>query len=73
MKEEVDGYYRRLGKEHIEYLYDSGFLHDGLSIETIDRLEEYIGWLFQAQSEMAVMAALMSAKLKRRTLEIRDE
>ena len=61
---EVDEFYKREAKREVDFLFDKGFLHDDLSRESIDKLEEYLGFLFQTHCEIAVKAALLSKKVR---------
>lgn len=71
MKTEIDGYYKRITKDLTNMLYDEGFLSDDLSRESIDRLEDYLGFVLQAQCDMAVKSAKLAKKF--RNLSARGE
>ncbi|MCK5132736.1 MAG: hypothetical protein KAR40_11360 [Candidatus Sabulitectum sp.] len=61
---EVEGYYKREAKDLITLLFDKRFLNDELSRESIDWLEDYIGFLFQSKSETAAKCAVLTAKMR---------
>ncbi len=61
---EVDGYYKRQGKELVEMLFDKRFLNDELSKESMDWLEDYLGFILQSQVNSAVKASQLMAKMR---------
>lgn len=64
MDTEVNKFHKRLAKQEVDFLFDKGFLADDLSRESIDWLEEYLGFIFQTHCELAVRAALLSKKVR---------
>ena len=58
----VEPYYQRQAKDLTNLLFDKGFLADDLTRESIDWLEDYIGFVFQSRCEMAAKAAVLSRK-----------
>ena len=60
----VEEYYKRRAKDLTNMLFDKGFLNSELTRESIDWLEDYIGFLFQSRSELAAKSAILIAKLK---------
>jgi len=60
----VDKYYKREAKELITFLFDKRFLNDELSKDSIDWLEDYMGFLFQSKCEMSAKCALLTASLR---------
>jgi hypothetical protein len=61
---QVDKYYKKEAKELIDLLFDRDFLNPELKRDSIEWLEDYIGFIFQSKSEMAAKTALLTAKLK---------
>jgi len=61
---EVDGYYQRQGKELVEMLFDKRFLNDDLSKESMDWLEDYLGFILQSQVNSAVKASELMARMR---------
>lgn len=65
MKElEVEKYYKRLAKDMTDMLFDKNFLNKELTRKSIDKLENYIGFMFQSTSNSAVQASQLLASLK---------
>lgn len=60
----VEEYYKREAKELIDLLFDKHFLNPELTLESIDWLEEYIGFVFQSKCQSAAKIATLSAKMK---------
>lgn len=60
----VEPYYKREAKDLTDLLFDKRFLADDLSRESIDWLEDYIGFLFQSKCEMATKSALLLKSLR---------
>ena len=60
----VDKYYKREAKELITLLFDKRFLNDDLSKDSIDWLEDYMGFLFQSKCEMAAKCAVLTASMR---------
>ncbi len=61
---EVEGYYKRQAKELIDLLFDKRFLADDLSRESINWLEDYIGFILQSRCDLAARTALLSKKAR---------
>lgn len=61
---EVDVYYKRQAKDIVNMLFDKRFLNDELSRESIDWLEDYIGFVMQSQAQSAVKCAALVAKVR---------
>ena len=60
----VEEYYKKQAKDLTNLLFDKDFLNKELTRESIDWLEDYIGFIFQSQCQTAVKAAVLLAKLK---------
>lgn len=61
---EVDLHYKKEAKDLINLLFDKNFLNSELTRETIDWLEDFIGFLFQSKCDMAVKSSKLVARLK---------
>jgi len=61
---EVSPMYRKEAKDLVNMLFDKNLLNPELTRESIDHLEDFIGFLFQSKCEMAVTASKLVAKLK---------
>jgi len=61
---EVDGYYQRQGKELVEMLFDKRFLNDDLSKESMDWLEDYLGFILQSQANSSAKVTKLIAKMR---------
>lgn len=62
--DKVDDHYKREAKELINLLFDKDFLNPELTRESIDWLEEYIGFVFQSKCQTAAKIATLTARLK---------
>ncbi len=60
----VEEYYKRQAKDLVNLLFDRRFLNDELSYESIDWLEDYLGFIMQSQSQSAAKSALLIAKMR---------
>ena len=60
----IEEYYKREAKDLTNLLFDRGFLADNLARESIDWLEDYIGFLFQSKCQMAAKAAVLMKKVR---------
>jgi len=60
----VDKFYKRQAKDLTNMLFNKGFLNDKLTRESIDWLEDFLGFGLQSQCQMAAKAALLTASLK---------
>ena len=58
-EKEIDKHYRIRAKEITNMLFDKGFLADDLTRESIDRLEDFLGYILQSNAEMAENCALL--------------
>jgi len=63
-EKEVEPYYKARAKETVDMLYDKGFLSDDLARESIDWLENYVGFLFQALCETSIRASELKKKAR---------
>ena len=63
---EVDEYYKRQAKDLVNLLFDKRFLSDNLSRESIDWLEDYLGFVIQSQANAAAKCAVLIAKTRDR-------
>ena len=63
---EVDAYYKRQAKDLVNLLFDRRFLSDDLSRESIDWLEDYVGFVIQSQANSAAKCAVLVAKTRDR-------
>lgn len=63
---EVDGFYKRHAKDLTDMLYDKGFLADDLSRESIQWLEDYIGFILQSHCQIAAKSALLLKRARDR-------
>lgn len=61
---QIEKYYKKEAKELIDLLFDREFLNPALTRESINWLEEYIGFLFQSKCQLAAKIAMLNAKLK---------
>jgi len=66
MEEEkkIEPYYKARAKEFTDMLYDKGFLADDLARESIDWLENYVGFLFKTLCESSVRASELIKKTR---------
>jgi hypothetical protein len=64
MSIEVDEFYKKEAKDLINVLFDKNFLNPELTRESIDWLEDYMGFCFQCRVDMAVRADQLLARLK---------
>jgi len=60
----IEEYYMKQAKELTSLLFDRRFLNDDLSRESIDWLEDYLGFVFQSQVNSAVKASQLLARLR---------
>jgi len=60
----VEPYYKRQANDLTNLLFDKGFLSDDLSRESIDWLEDYIGYVMQSQCQMAAKSAILLKRLR---------
>ncbi len=71
MSTEVKPYYAKQAKEHVDMLFDKGFLNSQLTRGSIDWLEDFVGFLFQSQCESAVMSSQLLTSLKGKQAEVK--
>ena len=64
MSKETEEFYQRKAKDLVSLLFDKRFLNDDLSRESIDWLEDYLGFVFQSEAEMAAKCAVLTASLR---------
>lgn len=57
-------YYKAQAKEFTDMLYDKGFLADDLARESIDWLEDYVGFLLRTLCESAVRLSELIKKMR---------
>ena len=62
MNYEVNKHYKHQAKDLTNLLFDKGFLADDLTRESIDWLEDYLGFVIQSQCQMAAKAELLLKK-----------
>ena len=60
----VEEYYKRQAKDMINMLFDKNFLNPELTKESIDWLEDYIGFVIQSHCQTASKCAVLTAVLK---------
>lgn len=63
---EIDAYYKRQAKDLTNMLFDKEFLNPNLTRESIDWLEDYLGFVVQSASTTAAKCAVLTAKMKER-------
>ena len=66
MTTEIDAHYKKQAKDLTNTLFDKEFLNNELTRESIDWLEDYLGYIIQTASNSAVRLALLTAKKKER-------
>lgn len=62
--EEVQVFYKKHAKELTDFLFDKDFLNKDLTRESIDILEDYIGYLIQSLCDSAVRCSALTRKIK---------
>ena len=62
----VEPYYQRHAKDLVDLLFDKGYINPDVSRDGMKELEDFIGYLFQSQSQSSARCAVLSAKLKQR-------
>jgi hypothetical protein len=62
----IDPYYQKRAQDVVDLLHDNQLVHPDLKRRDLQALEDYIGFLFQSQTETAVKAALMLREIKER-------
>jgi len=64
MSEEIEIYYKRKAKDHVNMLFDKRFLNNDLSRESIDWLEDYMAFIFQSDAKLTEKSTLLLASLR---------
>lgn len=64
MSEQVEPFYQARAKDVTNMLFDKRFLRDDLDRESLNRLEDFLGYCFQSQAESAVKCAELKAKFR---------
>ena len=59
-------FYKRVGKELTNCLFDKRILNDDLNRETMDWLEDLLGFYVQSYSEQAAKTAVLVASFRSR-------
>lgn len=60
-EKQVEPFYSQRAKEIVDMLHDKRFLNDDLDRDTLGRLQDFLGGLFQSQAESAVRSAELAA------------
>lgn len=68
MSKETDEYYMARAKDLTNLLFNKGFLNDKLTRESIDWLEDFLGFTLQSHCDMAAKCAVLTAKTKGRQI-----
>ena len=61
---EVNAKYKKEAEQLINLLFDKRFLNDDLSKESIDWLEDFIGYLFESRISLAIKCHDLIAKTR---------
>lgn len=61
----VDKYYLKKAKDLTNMLFDKDFLNNELTRESIDWLEDFLGFTLQSEAQMSARAAVLVARLKK--------
>ena len=69
----VEPYYKKQANDLTNLLFDKGFLQPMLTRESIDWLEDYIGFILQSQCQMSAKAAILTAKHRHRIAKLRTD
>ena len=64
MEIEVEKYYKRQAKDLTDMMHDKGFLDQDLTRESVNWLEDYIGFILQTQCQSAAKVATLIARKK---------
>lgn len=62
----IEEFYKRRAKDLTNLLFDKGFLANDLTRESIDWLEDYLGFLMQSQCQVAEKGALLLKSIRGR-------
>lgn len=60
----INSFYAHRAKEVVDMLFDKRFLNDDLDRDTVNRLQDFLGYCFQSQAESAVKCAELAAKFR---------
>lgn len=63
-KKPIAPFYAHRAKEVVDMLFDKRFLNDDLDRETVSKLQDFIGFMFESMCESAVRSAELSAKFR---------
>ncbi len=63
----VEPYYMAKAKDLTNILFDKGFISQDTNRESIEKLEGYIGFLFQTYCQISVQSALLLRRVKGET------
>ena len=63
---EVSAEYKKEAKELVNLLFDKRFLNDDLNKESIDWLEDFIGFLFESRVKSAIKCHDLIARMRDR-------
>ena len=72
MENTVDPHYQREAKDLTNLLFDKGFLNEALTRESIDWLEDYLGFVIQTKCELSAKTALLTKKAKTQLAATKD-
>ena len=61
---ETEPFYQKQAKDLTNVLFDKRFLNDQLSRESIDWLEDYLGFVIQSAAQSAVKCAVLVANMR---------
>lgn len=64
MEEQIEECYKKEAKDLINILFDEGFLANDLTRESIDWLEDYVGFILQCKCKMAAKTAILAKKVR---------
>ena len=60
----VEKYYQIKAKELTNMLFDKGYLNEDLTRESIDWLEDFIGFILQSNCEISAKVAVLTKRLR---------
>ena len=60
----VEEFYKRKAKDLVNLLFDKRFLNDDLSRDSIDWLEDFMGFTLQSEASMSAKCAVLTAKMR---------
>ena len=73
MSKETDGYYIARAKDLTNLLFDKGFLNVKLTRESINWLEDFLGFTLQSYCDMAAKCAVLTANMKGKQTSKQDD